>query len=833
MAKKTETRLAKFLKTMSGTFVSPRTVQRTTLNTDGNTTYSNAEKSALVSRLTTITNGANAKVDMSVYRRYMQPLTKQIAQLKLDNDTLSILAPEIKTAETIVIPSIMSPTDLRDGTITLKSTSKLVDDAVNERISALLHEHFNENFGLSDKLPEWIREALYGAGCKPILVLPITELDTIIDDPTAIQYKTIQNVSSATENFNTSKAIPSMESLASLSIFGVADRTTGISEVAFEGLKNGLENTISKFMKTLDDDTRTADPYNFSKKFNEAAASSFRDMVKRTTENVSIIDNPDVLKLDKAQKATASANFKQKIITHYKTKSIISFTNETKESVGNPIVYELPPESVIPIFTPGTPTDHIGYFIVLDEHGNPVELSEDLQREEVNNTSQNLNSTTFYKAMGLDAFFGHGKSNRAERDAMMANIYQNILESHLKSRLKTAGVDNTYIGAPESVYRCMFSRYLAARKTKLLFVPKDFMTYFCFNYNKNGTGRSQLENIKFTLSLKITLLICRMMAAMNSSIDRRTINVQFDEKMGDPIQYIELIQKAAIDKALVNFTYNPADISRTMAQRAISVKARGIPGAENFDITSEPNEIRSIKPDESLASDIDNMMILGLDVPPSAMNMLSENEFSRSVATNNLFFSRRILGKQIITCNHTENYVQSYVSMSGFLKDRIKDILQIKDSDKSDTDATKESGTVDDTKINTDALIEDIISHIKASLPAPDVAPNKTEFDELDALIQAMSTALENIFDNDMASDDPVPVIRSIVKSDLIRQFMSRIGVAKDMAIPEIDTALIQRCMEARQQLANITKGLEAIKSKTDNTATPDDTSTGGAPPSF
>lgn len=836
MAKKQRsTGLVRFISRMADGFSTPVPLGKTTLDTDGGTSMSSSERDAMARRIDQTTGPQAPRQGMDSYGKYIKPLTAHIAQTKLDNAAMRVLAPEIRTAENIVIPSIMSPTDLRDGEIKLLSTSSLVDDEVNTRISEVLDTHFNKNMKLSVKLPEWIREALYGAGAKPLLCLPITELDIIMNDPTAVLSVTKTSGYSAEaiathslESLTTaSSRLADMDGVEKVSIFGIADsihkpptttKKDKDSSLELNSLRPAIESALSGFMKEVGAtpiDSKKADtPYNLEAKFKSGQYTELQAFATEAIANLAIVDNPDILKLDKAKKAKKQAELSQNIVVHFKTKMLITLNPEKGASKGNPVVYELPPESVIPVFTPGTPTDHIGYFIAIDEFGNPIHLGE---RDQDNNLGDNRRTSpgALYKSFGMDSQFhiGSQHSTKIERDALMVNIYQTIIDAHLKGRLKNSGMENTYIGATENVYRCMFSRYLSERKTKLLFVPKDFMTYFCFQHNHDGTGRSQLEDIKFILSLKITLVVCRMMAAMNSAINRKKINVQFTDEMGDPVQYIEMIKKEAIDKAIVSFTYDPSEITRTLAQRSLTVNAKGIPGAENFDITQEPNEYKNISPDNELMDDLNNMMVLSLDVPPSAMNLLAENEFSRSVATNNLFFSRRIQAKQKIVCELVVRYVQNYVLLSEELKKDIRDILNLGTKDKDGKTSTKEQGTVDEdtSEESVNAKIIDIIKHITATLPAPDVAPNKTEFEELDGMITALTSALEGIFDNDLASDDPIPAMRALIKSKLIRDYMTRIGVSKDVLIPDIEAGFLQELIDYKQKLANMKAGLATV----------------------
>lgn len=830
VAKKQNGRLLNFLSSMVGGTTPPKTIAKTTLNTDEQTSISPAESSELIKRVSQSTGMLASRRGIDSYGKYIKPLTQQIAQTKLDNEAIRILAPEIRTAENLVIPSIMSPTDLKDGDIKITSTSKMIDELQNNRISEILDKHFNKTLNMSAKLPEWIREALYGAGSKPLLVLPITELDIIMNDPTAIASKSTSYGYSSESLAAAAKTSVNLDIVGQKSIFGISDnfhtkKTLDANKLS--ELRPAIESAISNFIFESGGVSKTKDKtdasYNLEAKFSkDRGYSELTSFANEAIENLSIIDDPDILKVDKAKKSKKKSEITENIVIHYKSKSVITLNPENKASVGNPVVYELPPESVIPIFTPGTPTDHIGYFVCLDNFGNPIHLDDNNQDKNLGD-NRRTSPGSLYKSFGVENSFqlGNGGSPKNEKDSLMVNIYQTIIEAHLKGRLKNSGFDNTYIGATENVYRCLFARYLSERKTKLLFVPKDFMTYFCFKHNHDGTGRSQIEDIKFILSLKITLMICRMMAAMNSSIDRKNINVNFTEEMGDPIQYIEMLKKEAIDKSVVNFTYDPTEVSRTLAQKAISVRAKGIPGAENFEVTTEPNEYRSIKPDESLMEDINNMMVVGLDIPPSAMNLLAENEFSRSVATNNLFFSRKISAKQKIVCKETTRYIQIYVSMSQQLKDEIKGVLN-QGKKEGGTEPSKNDGTVDDkTSSRIDDLICDIIKNIETSLPAPDVAPNKTEFEELDAMISSITTALEALFDNDLASDDPIPAMRALIKSDIIRDYMKKIGVTNDAAIPDFNTNFLQRLTDFRHKFVNMKKAVADITKNT--TSVPDD----------
>jgi len=821
------TKPGRLLSILRGIVGEPTPITVSNLGTDAEQSISSQEREAIITRISNSTRN-NVKKKGNSYFHYIQPVARQIAANRIDAKVIETLAPEVKKAKAIVIPSIMSPSDMQDGKISILSTSRLVTEEENTLISDLLETHFNKTLKLSAKLPEWIHEGLYGAGAMPILVLPVTEIDTIINDPTAIL--TTQKLVSGQESIGMMYATglsAAIEKVEKTSIFGMADPVVTSVDVtkdlSMESLQPAIESLIETFLQENpeppgDQKTKAKEQkpsYDRGKMWTQGTKDKVKGFATGVLEQLNIVDNPDVLKTDKARKSTKSAEMTSQMVNIYKIQSLITVNPESKPSVDNPIVIELPPESVIPIFTPGTPSDHIGYFILLDEFGNPVHVTDDHPIMDLNDNRQ-VTPAALYNSFGFgDSYALKPGNSSKEQKILMSNVYQTIVEAHLKARLSKSGLNNIYIGAPSSVYRCMFSRYLSLRKTKMLFVPRDLMSYLCFKYNDNGTGRSKIEDIKFILSLKITILICRVMASMNSAINRKKININFSEQMGDPIQYMQMVEKEVIDKSMTNFTYDPTEITRTIAQRALTVVPKGIPGLDNFEISTEPNPSNDIRPDEGLSEDLDNLMILGLDVPPSAYNQLSEHEYSRSIATNNLFFSRCIAAYQKPVCEHTARHVQIYTHMSQPLKEAITKILSA-GTDKKDQ-LPEDPGSADK-KYSVEEKLKDVIASITATLPSPNLAPNKTEFEELDTIISSISTALDALFDNELGTNDDNPMshIRSLVKSDIIRDYMIKIGVSRDVTIPNLaDPVFIKRLMESKLNLANISAGLKSTVSTT------------------
>lgn len=845
---------------------------------------SDAERERIVERIGQ--TQVQQKAQHNFLQQYMVPVAKNIAKNKFDNEMIKRIAPEINMAAAIVIPSIISPNDLRDNQISIVSESKHITQDLNTKISAMLEEHFNNDLKLSDKIPDWLYDMLYSTGAHPVMILPVSELDQMINDPEALV--------PGTESFRNFKNL-SIDHLRP--IFGIGDPSP-LDDHQVDTLSTritpAIESIVDQYVSEATDidgkDSKIAS-YNRSKaKKDTALPEHLKKFVKAAIENMSIADNPDVLKINKAkqQNAVDAITDKLKKVYRYKEAPFVSLGHgNTKKDVNHPVFIELPTESVIPIFVPGSPNDHIGYFVLIDEFGNPIRS--DLDNTPKTTQSQSL-TESLYTAFGFpqDSIVSQ---NKRVQTSLMSDVYQQIITNHIKQRLESNGLINTDIGTDNSIYRCMFQRLLSAKKTRLLFVPRELLTYFCFKHNEDGTGRSKLEDIKFILSLKMTVLICRYLSQMNMAVNRRTIELTIPDVVADPIAYIEAIKRNVIDKSMVNFSWNPQDITTDLAQRSISVKAKGIAGAGDFEIINEQNQYQENTPDDGLSESLDKLIVLTLEVPPAAMNNLSENEYSRSVATVNIFFGRNMAKHQKIFCGHATSLIRNYTLLSTPLRDKIKELLSgnddinnldnqtqtitksnvetplqtvidkltgdDKEQSSTDTETPLQStidklksvatedidpnttplqGTIDklseiasdnvqDDKSSfseqtpvrqkievTDQLIDDIISNIVTTLPSPNVAPEKAQFEDIDNFITSINNIIDSVFSDDLTGDDPVKVISASVKAEIIREHLNKVGFSTDITIPSFDDIPKHKILQDILSIANAKQAVDSQK---------------------
>jgi len=728
---------------------------------------------------------------------HAQKTLREISHNKVENERILEMAPEVSQAASIMVPSILSPNDLRSSAINITSTCEDVTDDQNKRIGKILTDYFEDEMSFSVQVPNWIHEALYRSGAQPILILPIVELQK--------QLTQGAHVIASQEAYQ-----QKINQFDSESWYGVADARKGADgkpmPANFASVITATESLVdANFKSFINLDKEKPERGNGSRE----PKACYQKLVSLVlaTEALTIVDNPSSIQFSEQRTRTTKQEIKKKARLRYKDAALIALErpDENDKQIQHPLFMPLPAESVIPVYTPGAPSDHIGYFVLLNEYGHPIEVTAEMANALDQTHQYTPNQSAFqqlFQAYGMGDFLQGDQHTHGA----MADVYQNIVEAHLKDRLTHAGFGNLGVGKNNNVYRYMLSRYLQQRRTKLLFIPKDLLTYFTFKVNEYGVGESKLNELKFILALRISLIVCRMLVAFNNAIDRKQINIRFDSNFsGNILEHMRTVQREAMRKSAVSFTHDPMAIAQQIVNKSYTVKASGITGLPDYEISSEANQRNDPNPDEQLSEDLKNLLILKLEVPAAAMNNLGEAEYSRSVVTTNLFFARSTMAKQKVTMEHLDDIVQKYVTYSQDLTKKILEVLSTEHND----GVTPEGSTneIDYKKFTK------VLKGIKTILPPPNVAPDKAQFDALDGVLGSIDTILGAVMNDDIANGDQeilqvLQAVRGISKSRLVKKYIQDFGFG-DMDIPDPENLDQKAILDLRQVFINVSTALK------------------------
>jgi len=722
-----------------------------------------------------------------------KPIQMNIVKKKYDYSKILKLVPELEQASLIVIPSILSPNSFRNYIITynIDIPDSILDSKVKAKIISKINNHANNHLKLNEKLETWIKEALYKTGAKPVLIIPTKIINKI------------RNSSISFESINEINESVSKEDLKLIA-----------KEENIINIKRNIIDELSKFKKI--------DIYH--DKLDSVISGTIEEINKKVKRSnlIQFIDNPDALVIGRQNRLKTNeeitAKYREYFSEDNNNKPSISFDPEMVVSLDDyfdlnnkeeehPILEELPTESVIPLYIEGIPSSHIHYLVMLDENGAPINISNKVYEEYINTTISDNCSNNLEKL--YKSIFGSELRLNASNNintSLYRSIYETYLDKLIKNNLKGMGLTNMSISFNDEINKVMLYRLFKHKKTKLVFVPNILMMYFAFNYNEDGTGRSKLEDILFPLSLKITYLITKTINLMEQAIHRQNVQVDLDESAGNPLEILQAIKEKLIEGKVSEITYDPIKIIKNIAEREIRITPNNIPGINQFSISPETYTPNRPIPDDTLIEEVNNLINLNLDVPPSAFNRLNETEYSRSIVTNNILFAKKIENRQNKVIIHMSELIRSYLLFDTKFITDIKNILI--------SEKVSYKGNLNDYVLN-------IIQHVTLSLPTLRISHDKADFEEINEYVSMIESLLDKLFPSDLIPDrDNQEVFGTIVgmlKADIIRKYLIDSHMFKyiDETIFNIDEEFdISKITDLNQFVANTKKALDVIKKK-------------------
>lgn len=800
---------------------------------------------------------SQAIVDKLQIPSMLEPLSRELIERKMDHEKLGAIAPEIEQAASILIPSILTPIDFRKNTFNLVVEGK-ESDSVKTEVIKHLTDHFDKELEFSVKLSEWVNEAMFKSGAKAIMILPTNTIGRLRDGIVSVESmhteinSFIRDIEGSLEHISSAQIQPKFYENEE-----VIDKTIGTG--IFESILNDTSRTYEQ--RALDQKKiRTQIKSGMTKAldyFGQKKLVSFSDdprmLIKHKIISQGSIEslNSDILKkLGQDTKPVLRKDrndgvAQSNINTNSAMYNYLPYIDLNEYVKGNdisdyPALIELPTESVIPIIIEGAPDNHIGYFIVINENGSPVSINSDNFNDilTTNSGSQRINNL-------YDAFYGSTQfslQKRMSNDAkleILNTIYDGFIRSMLEKKLDMLGIMQSHIDISNNMSRVMFARLLKNAETRVVFVPRKLITYMAFQYHSDGTGKSRIDKIKFPLSLKMTLIVVRLISLIESAINRRTINITLDDNIGNPLELLRSVKKEIVSNKTYGLSYDPSTIIKSVLDKEITIIPNKIPGVDEFSISDTPNNVDYPRPDDGILDEINNMYMMNLGVPPSAMNRLSEDEFSRSVASNNIFFSNQLKTYQKEVCSSISELMITYITFSKKLKEELLAILQkdapqeategIKDNEKveADTDDLKDKAA--DTKENINQRLEQLIRNVKLTLPSPNLANDKSSFDELNDYIGIVDNVVNTLFPDELVLDaeiaNVIKVLRAQTKKTILQTYIKDNSLLADLDFDALKDLDITGAVGTTQKLMNFKKALEGVvtaftASETEDTGT-------------
>lgn len=728
---------------------------------------------------------------------YLTNVASRTANSIVDSHNIQQNLPDIELIKQIVIPSIISPNDMMNEELTYSSSDEELG-AVTSACLEIVEDSCRNFYKIDRNMSRELEDILYNVGSYVEVILPEASIDSIINSSERVSTESIDTLFTNNGNFNPLGLLGNPNNGPQSNTY--SDSVALRSAISVESFG---DNTASQYKAELAPDLflRVTDNINVLK-LPRLKEKSRQDRLGDIYRNAGIGAEAFMTRVrDNAKQETPSEKDQatiqetiQSLYTdrHYNMKEVIEVPTRGKnnrDSIGRPLVMRLPSESVIPVHTPSDPSDHVGYYVLLDQTGNPIRVTVDDNMFE--NMRYNYQSTgaemSSYLASQVNQG-NHGSSNNNGESQMAyedsVRVYMELVERDLVQRLQN-GVYGEELGVSRvtEIYRIMFSRALQKQHTQLLYIPKTLITYLAFDFNEHGVGMSLIEKTKMISSLRISLLYANAMAVVRNSITQRTLNIELDEMDVAPELTISTAQHRAgiaMNRANPFGGFDPNNIMERLTQASVATSVSG--GAGNFPQTKvgmEYSNSNYTQVDTTFTDDLKEQNHMGLWVTPEMLDTALGSDFATSVVANNALFAKRTKNTQIQYCEQKTMHVRKLCYNDNLILTKLADA--IKSNRDSLPAAIKET-------YSDEEIVMYFINTLEVSLPEPDLSKFEMQMEAYKAYEAALEAVLPAFINADLFTDDTMGELAPTVASTIeaIKTYFLRRYLKSNNILPEL-----------------------------------------------
>jgi hypothetical protein len=719
-----------------------------------------------VNRLGSSRDGAGNRVTQLNDTYAFKSILHKRAKRNSDARAVMQILPDIELSAQILVSSILSPKDMTTIELLFMGPKNLFSPELSATLLNRIKQHFEDGYKIKPLLTDILRDVLFEKGSYPVAVIPENAIDDIINSDRAVTMESLKDHIDHTGKVKsigilgphvlTSYPKPVGFSLESHYIKSVSSSINDKVHYTKEDIKPGkvLEFTPCDYLTVTDNPSVLRIP-SLNKKVKEKRV---KDIYGNNSLNAATEALSD-LTVERAIFRTRS--LKTEFIASVKKPHELK-----RSSVGGPLIMKLPSESVIPVHVPGNLKEHIGYFVVLDEEGNPIEVADgdEFHNGLGNSASDNNLSSSLIKRvqsnMGSSASFDG--SNASHIDT--ANrIYADMVERDLISRMKN-GVyaQASLIAKNEDVYRIMLSRVLAKKFTQILYIPVEYMTYFAFKYTDDGVGRSLLDDTSIITTLRSVLLFADVTGAVKNSIGRTKVTMNIPEKDPNWAKTLEMAQDEIVRSRMVNIplgTSSVPDITDYIQRAGYEWEFTGGKNLPDLKFDFEEKSSQHAKSDTELQDNLRKANIQAYGLSPEMVDSAYNTEFATTAVNNSLLLSKRVVNTQDLFTPMLSDHLRKICINTQALVDDLKNILNenianiFLEIEEFDDERATELDEVTKNKLIISKALTVFINGFYVELPRPSSITLDDQITDLKGYGDALDIALDSYFGKEMFTE--------------------------------------------------------------------------------
>lgn len=662
-----------------------------------------------------------------------------IYQKLRNNEDITQLFPDVELSIQILTSSILSPNDMTTTSLIYNINDVDIPNDINAYIMSEIKKHMDKEYKLETKLPIMLKEALFTKGAYVEAIIPNEKINTMLNVSGEVSLESLETV------------IENSETLGILSTEDIS-----VDELTQEDLFLDVNDNVNNLVLATKHMELTRESISENLFTDELSLEE-----KLYNKNVKMKKNEGVVAIDS-----------------------VPLIEENVPS--KPTVMKIPTLATIPVHMSNSPEEHIGYFILLNDKGTPIISTtnyklDDKKNEELLYTSD-VKTVMINKAK--NALKGITKDDVKLKDVESA--YITLAKKMIKEKISKGSYgDAVDVINEHDLYKIMFHRALAAQKTKLLYIPKEYVSYMAFEYRDNGTGKSLIEKVAMLYSIRSILLVSRLMANMKNSVTTTEVSATLSEHDPDPQGTMEKIISETLKtrQTQLPIGINKVDDLVDWAHRVgykYNIQGQGLP---EMTLNVEESNSDKIVPDDILDDKLQENIIMSFGLTKEMVMAGYDPEFATIAISNNVLLAKRVMVYQDKFSNMLSEYVSKILRSDGHIKLKVKQIIENNISKikkvllKSIVDEETKTYLKNETNL-VNYVLNIYLKHIDVSFPRPEVkeATNmkdalttytETVDDLLDALIS--SDAIPDTLAGDVAME--IDSVKSAMKTMLIKEW--------------------------------------------------------------
>lgn len=759
-----------------------------------------------------------------------------------DARNLFQVLPDMDYARQILISATISPGDLTDTKVLYSIKDTSMDSNLSGPLLRKVQEFFDNSYRIRPLLHPMLNDVLFETGSYPVLIMPESSIDRIINSDnyggvsmeSAMQTLDGHLKEETDDNGNyvpwgilgNSNAAPAkVDSYTGVSFESLSfgnDRKHGTynHDIQFKDMKVSLEQLLVDVEENKEARSKLSE-----------ASGKLVKMVENKGSTITVSDNLTILKrpmvVDAKRKlavrriyggklhqraslesraqqgdkdaardlaAVERSMYQKRRYAHVPVQPLLTHAQTGTETYGHPLVMHLPSESVIPIHVPGNPSEHVGYYVMLDIDGNPINIAD--QTSYYDDIRSQMNNVDSYASQIIQqarrGFEGSGGMQNEIIDEL-GKVYSDTVERDLLARLRSGALSGNYeLGKTENINRMMFARHMKGQKTVMLFVPPEMMTYIAFDYNEFGVGKSVLEDGKILGSIRASIMLANTLATLNNAVGGKTVEIELDPEDEDPVSTVEfmLSEHAKVNSQgfsrIIGSTH-PLGLADQIQNHGVNVVVSGntrYPETK-FNVNQRDGQNKPVDAEFEETMRRRHIQMFGLS--PEIMEGINQTDFATTVVQNNLMLLKRVIQSQEKFEPFLTDFVRRYVLNSGIflaeMRQLISDNKQYLPEHITTDPALAEEG------LQVDAFLYEFIESLSVGLPAPEVGDIKKSMDSFDAYSEALDKVIDAYMNEEMFAADSsigmeelIPNIKAVVKAEFQRRWLRHNNV-----MPELD----------------------------------------------